>query len=64
MTLKQIFQLENIPCVYLHDILKKWLAKFASMLQLCVCLDLLNFVSLLTSYAVERNVLAYCHAYI
>ena len=27
MALKQIFQLENIPCVYLLDILKKLLAK-------------------------------------
>ena len=27
MTLKQIFQLESIPCVYLHDILKRLLAK-------------------------------------
>ena len=25
-TLKQIFQLESIPCVYLHDILKRLLA--------------------------------------
>ena len=31
MTLKQIFQLERIRCVYLHDILKKLLVK--------VCLD-------------------------
>ena len=34
--------------------------KFVSMLHLCVCLDLLHFVSLLTIYAVERNVLVYC----
>ena len=27
MTLKQIFPLENIPCVHLHDILKRLLAK-------------------------------------
>ena len=27
MTLKQIFRLERIPCVYLHDFLKKLLAK-------------------------------------
>ena len=27
MTLKQIFHLEKIPCVYLHDILKRLLAK-------------------------------------
>ena len=29
---------------------------FFSMLHLCVCLDLLQFVSLLTIYAVEQNV--------
>ena len=38
--------------------------KFFSMLQLCVFLDLLQLVSLLTIYAVEQNVVAYCHAYI
>ena len=27
MTLKQIFRLEKKPCEYLHDILKKLLAK-------------------------------------
>ena len=27
MTLQQIFQFENIPCVYLHDILKRMVAK-------------------------------------
>ena len=34
------------------------------MLHLYVCLDLLHFVSLSTIYGVERNVVAYCHAYI
>ena len=34
------------------------------MLLYCVCLDLLQFASLLTIYAVEQNVVAYCHAYI
>ena len=38
--------------------------KFFSMFHLCVCLDLLQFVSLLTIYAVEQNVVAYSHAYI
>ena len=33
------------------------------MLLLCVYLHLLHFVSLLASYAIERNVVAYCHAY-
>ena len=63
MTLKQIFQLESIPCVYLHDILQILLAK--------VCLDasfmcLSRFVAFsvtLTIYAVERNLVVYCHAY-
>ena len=32
-TLKQIFQLESIPCVYLHDFMKRLLAK--------VCFDAL-----------------------
>ena len=27
MTLKQIFQIKNIPCVYLHDVFKRFLAK-------------------------------------
>ena len=40
-----------------------WLQTFVSMLHFCVCLDLFHFVSLLTGYAVERNVVAYCHAY-
>ena len=34
------------------------------MLHLLVGLDLLHFVSLLTIFAVERNVVAYSHAYI
>ena len=63
MTLKQIFQLESIPCVYLHDILKRLLPK--------VCFDssfmcLSRFVAFrvtFNDYAVERNVVAYCHAY-
>ena len=38
--------------------------KFFCMLHLCVCLDLLQFVSILTIYAVEQNVVVYCHAYI
>ena len=63
MTLKQIFPLENIPCVYLHDILKRLLERFVWMLHLCVCLVLLQFVSVSMIFAVERNVVAYCHAY-
>ena len=33
------------------------------MLRLCVCYDLLFFVSLPAIYAVERNVVVYCHVY-
>ena len=39
------------------------LQRFVLMLHLCVCLDLLHFVSLLTIYAVKRNVVTYCHTY-
>ena len=35
---------------------------FFSMLHLCVCLNLLQFMSLLTINAVERHIVAYCHA--
>ena len=38
--------------------------KYYFMFHLCVSPDLLQFVSLLTIYAVEQNVVAYCHAYI
>ena len=63
MTLKQIFPLENILCVYFHDILKRLLRRFVWMLHSCVCFDLLHFVSLSMNRAVEGNVVAYCHAY-
>ena len=64
MTLKQIFQLESIPCVYLHDMLKRLLAK--------VCFDasfmcLSRFVAFHVTFTIdafEGNVVAYCHAYI
>ena len=56
MALKLIFQLESIPWVYLHDILKRLLAK--------VCFDalftcLFRFVAFsvtFTYYDVERHV--------
>ena len=63
MTLKQVFYLERVLFGYLHAILKRLLKKFVWMLLLCVCLVLLDFVTLLTIYAVERNVVVYCHAY-
>ena len=47
MTLNQKFQLERIPCMWLHDILKRLFAKVCLTLRLCVCFDLLHFVSLL-----------------
>ena len=62
MTLKHFFELECIPCVCLHNDLKRLLAKICFDASLGVCLDLLHFVSFSTIYAVERNVLA--HAYI
>ena len=62
MTLKQIFQLECIPYVGLHNNLKRLLTKVCFDASLGVCLDWLHFVSLSTIYAVERNVVA--HAYI
>ena len=37
---------------------------FVWMLHLCVCLDLLHFVSLSTIYAIEHNFVVYCHTYI
>ena len=63
MTLKQIFQLETIPCVLFHDILKRLSKK--------VCFDasfmcLFRFVAIHVTFmidAVERNVEVYCHAY-
>ena len=63
MTLKQIFHLEGMPCVYLHDILKRLLAKICFDASFMCFLDLLDFVTLQTIFAVERNVVAYCHAY-
>ena len=63
MTLKQIFKLENIHCVHLHDILKKLLERFVSMLHLCVFTRFVAFRVTFTVYAVERNVAVYCYAY-
>ena len=44
--LKQIFQLESISCVYLHDILKNCWQRFVSILWWSACLDLMDFGSL------------------
>ena len=58
-TWKQIFRLESIPCVYLHDYLMRLLAK--------VCLDT-SFMCLSRFLAfpviLTICVVAYCHAYI
>ena len=56
--------MESIPCVYLHDILKRLLAKVCFNASL-MCLSLFAaFRVFFTFFAVERNVVAYCHAYI
>ena len=53
-------RIESIPSVFLYDILKKLSAKLClDVSGFGFCLDLLHFVSLLTSYAV-----AYFHTYI
>ena len=58
--MKQIFELESIPSVFLYDILKKLSAKLClDVSGFGFCLDLLHFVSLLTTYAV-----AYCHTHL
>ena len=62
-TLKQIFQLESISCVYLHDSLKRLSAKICLDFHLYVCLDLLRVGSPSRIYAVERNVSACYHVY-
>ena len=64
MTLKQIFQFESIPCVQLHDILKRLLAKvcFDASFMCLYRFDAFNVT--FTIYAVKRNVVAYCLAYI
>ena len=58
-TLKQIFQLESIPCVYLHDILKRLPAKLCLDVSFRCLSSFVAFRVTLTSYDV-----AYYHAYI
>ena len=58
-TLKQIFELESIPCVYLHDILKRLPAKLCLDVSFRCLSGFVAFCVTLTSYDV-----AYCHAYI
>ena len=63
-TLKQIFQLESIPCVYLHDILKRLPAKLCLDVSFMCLSGFVSFRVIFTINVVERNVVAYCHAYI
>ena len=61
MTLKQIFQFESTPSVYLHDILKRSLEKVCFHAS-CTCLfRFLAFRGTLTIYVVEQNVVAYAN---
>ena len=53
----------HLACIYIIFWKKCW-QKCVWVLHLCVCLALLHFVSLLTIYGVERNIVARCHAYI
>ena len=52
-----------LACLYMTFKRDCW-EMFVSLLHLCVCRDLLHFMSLLTFYVVERNVVAYFHAHI
>ena len=63
MTLKQIFQLDCIPCAHLHEILKWLFAKICFVVSF-MCLSRFDAFSVIFPiYAVERNVVVYCHAY-
>ena len=64
MTLKQIFQLESIPCVCLHDILKRLLVKVCFDASFMYLSRFAAFRVILMIYAVERRVVAYCLVYI
>ena len=56
--------MESYPGVYLRDILNRLWAKICSDASFMCLSRFVAFVSLLTIYAVERKVVAYCHAYI
>ena len=58
-TLKQIFQLESIPCVYLHDILKRLPAKLcldvsfrclSSFVAFCVTLPVMMLLTVMHTF--------------
>ena len=57
------FEKAYLACIYMISRKDCW-QNLVWMLHLCVCLDLLQFVLLLTIYAVEQNVVVCCHAYI
>ena len=64
MNFKQIFQLESILCAPLHENLKRLLAKVCFDVSFA-CLSRFDaFNVTFTIHAVERNVVAHCHAYI
>ena len=50
-------------CIYMTFKTSCW-EMFVSMLHLCVFLASLHFVLSLLIYAVERNIVVYCHAYV
>ena len=63
MTLKQIFELESVPFVHFHDILKRLVAKvWFDVSVLCLSL-FVRFLLILAIYAVEHSFVVYCHAY-
>ena len=64
MTLKQIFQLESIPFVHFHDFLKRLLGKVCFDASFMCLSRFVAFRVIFAAYAVERNVVAYCHAFI
>ena len=62
--IEQSFQLESIPCVYLQEILKRLLAKLRLDASFLCLHRFVAFHVTLTIYAVDRNLVAYCHGYI
>ena len=62
MTLKQIFQLESIPCVRFLGILRRLLEKVCLVASFMCLSRFVAFRVTFTIYLVERNVVVYCHA--
>ena len=61
MTLNQLFLLENIFCLHLHDILKRLLGKVCFDASLMCLSRFVAFRVTLTIYVVEQNVVAYAN---